>query len=584
MAPNLAHQVAVRFAAATTPDKLNSLLLKVRKKAVSSFNWKNVADVVTHLGGSVTPIVGLVPVQGTFLGKDEAEVAAKRTEVEKLLQTPPANPKTGQFYVTKVDPLEKGNYHWAFDYTGVFANEGWRVSLSGKEYDALPLQGEVGDLQRGWTPKSRSKLPTWDATAWLNKEGGWIDLANKALNMEAVQPSVQRTRDNTGTCGVCFQNIKLNDGRIVLHGYKRPGTGSVHGNCFGTGYQPFELSPEATEKWLKESLIPERKTTKDTLQRLKSGDVSEITLPPLGTWGKPRTIKNSDPTWERELRGQITQVEGRLEDIEADIKIYTDLVQHWKLRDLPKEGEPHINWYTKGRQAFIVQRVASSFESVIDLSARPSMDRIASTRQFKAELNGLVDYVNTANPPSREVLARQLARLANRIAGRQVTSSHTPLYGHNSPDTAYVVDDYPYGFRKRTKIRYWLEMKPSKGFRFMSQTMNPDTGRWNPKPKASTYVGLAAVMYLDEKNHVDWDGLGFYSEASKVLDFVKKYPGADMRILKPYAKEKIEYLFALIEGKTGFTVNGDKVIPTEEDIGRWQDEVEQWHEASSYMH
>ena len=73
-----------------------------------------------------------------------------------------------------------------------------------------------------------------------------------------------------------------------------------------------------------------------------------------------------------------------------------------------------------------------------------------------------------------------------RPAGATVDGK-TPLYGHTSEATAYVVADYPYGFRERTQIRYWLEHKPKKGWRFVSQTLNPKTSRWN-KPKASTYV------------------------------------------------------------------------------------------------
>jgi hypothetical protein len=49
------------------------------------------------------------------------------------------------------------------------------------------------------------------------------------------------------------------------------------------------------------------------------------------------------------------------------------------------------------------------------------------------------------------------------------------LAGHTSPDTAFVVDDYPYGFRLRTKIRYWIETKKGFGQRFCSQTLNPNT-------------------------------------------------------------------------------------------------------------
>ena len=87
----------------------------------------------------------------------------------------------------------------------------------------------------------------------------------------------------------------------------------------------------------------------------------------------------------------------------------------------------------------------------------------------------------------------------------------TLLHGHTSPETAFLVADYPYGFRLRCKIRYWIETATKgekKGQqRFMSQTTNPKIPgeHWN-KPKGSTYSHIA-VMYLDENGHVQNDGL-----------------------------------------------------------------------------
>ncbi len=85
------------------------------------------------------------------------------------------------------------------------------------------------------------------------------------------------------------------------------------------------------------------------------------------------------------------------------------------------------------------------------------------------------------------------------------------LTGHTTQDTAYLVDDYPYGYRLRCKIRYWLEYKASQGFRLMSQTTNPKKAGevWN-KPKASVYHHLA-VMGLNEENHVTWTGIQSYN-------------------------------------------------------------------------
>lgn len=98
----------------------------------------------------------------------------------------------------------------------------------------------------------------------------------------------------------------------------------------------------------------------------------------------------------------------------------------------------------------------------------------------------------------------------------------TPLKGHTSPDTAYVVADYPYGFRLRTQIRYWLESKDAHGTRFVSQTLNPKTGAWNA-PKASTYCQIG-VMVRDESNgHIGWRGWTYYGGRCELEQFVKDF-------------------------------------------------------------
>lgn len=93
------------------------------------------------------------------------------------------------------------------------------------------------------------------------------------------------------------------------------------------------------------------------------------------------------------------------------------------------------------------------------------------------------------------------------------------LKGHVSPETAYLVEDYPYGFRLRCKIRYWLETN-KQGTRLWSQTTNPKRGDvWN-KPKSSTYCRFAGCMYLDENGHVTWNGLTEYSNAKEAQSFL----------------------------------------------------------------
>jgi hypothetical protein len=135
----------------------------------------------------------------------------------------------------------------------------------------------------------------------------------------------------------------------------------------------------------------------------------------------------------------------------------------------------------------------------------------------------------------------------------------TPLKNHTTPDTAYVVDDYPYGFRLRCKIRYWLEYVPGKGFRFWSQTSNPKRGDvWN-KPKSSTYCRFGGCMFRDESNgHISWNGLSEYDNVKTCADFLENYsdtmPEHAREYLRKWVSMKLSYEQAKLDGCVKSTI------------------------------
>jgi hypothetical protein len=119
------------------------------------------------------------------------------------------------------------------------------------------------------------------------------------------------------------------------------------------------------------------------------------------------------------------------------------------------------------------------------------------------------------------------------------------LTGHTSPETAFVVEDYPYGFRLRCTIRYWLEFTPKRGFRFCSQTTNPKRGSiWN-KPKAGTYSRFGGAMYLDEQGHVQWSGLSEYCSGAEASAWQERYgegvPEEGRVLLAKFVAAKVAY-------------------------------------------
>lgn len=95
------------------------------------------------------------------------------------------------------------------------------------------------------------------------------------------------------------------------------------------------------------------------------------------------------------------------------------------------------------------------------------------------------------------------------------------LLGHTSPETAKLVEDYPYSWKLRCQIRYWIESKPKFGQRFVSQTLNPKTGKWNA-PKPGTYSQIVVMVELDN-GHVENRGIGIYASEEELDAFEKEY-------------------------------------------------------------
>lgn len=119
------------------------------------------------------------------------------------------------------------------------------------------------------------------------------------------------------------------------------------------------------------------------------------------------------------------------------------------------------------------------------------------------------------------------------------------LLGHVSQETAYHVMDYPYGFRLRCQVRYWLEFNAKHGFRLWSQTSNPKRGNvWN-KPKASTYARFGGCMYLDFAGHVQWAALSEYCNATEARAFLTTFgpgvPADGLELLRRWVAAKEAY-------------------------------------------
>ncbi len=150
-----------------------------------------------------------------------------------------------------------------------------------------------------------------------------------------------------------------------------------------------------------------------------------------------------------------------------------------------------------------------------------------------------------------------------------------------------AVENYPYGFTLKTTLFDSMEFNPKKGYRHVTQTINPKNGLKN-KPKASTYSDFL-IRYYDENNHIKMIGLNFngveeinkgckllsdnfelLSDSEKsylllhILVMIKvsikayvSYCNSDFEALKPLFDKQIKLL---VEGTKDLTVNVFKDI------------------------
>lgn len=105
---------------------------------------------------------------------------------------------------------------------------------------------------------------------------------------------------------------------------------------------------------------------------------------------------------------------------------------------------------------------------------------------------------------------------------QEIKSENTPIKWASDRDTAYMVDDYPYG-RLRCKMFFWIESVPKKGDRYVTQSINPKNGRENA-PHKSTYYPFM-YLYADSIGHIHASAFSFHdykTSSQKFRDLVKR--------------------------------------------------------------
>jgi len=263
----------------------------------------------------------------------------------------PTNPQAGKLYAWKIEkpqpPRWGGGRFAAIVPVGQFrvGVPGWKLTApNGKSVQLLLPMDDRAEL----APPGNTKMPRLFTFGYKN---GLQEAAQDLLaqmgeeGAEAVLPKSQRTRENTGTCPVCFGNYKLKYGKMVLHGYTRPPSwgggrsyGPHHGECFGVGYPPYELSAEGCQAYLDKALKPSLKKARGYLRDLQSGKITQLEVQERRRGRNMETIGPDDDRWDQALDTALWHAKRSVDGLEVEIDRFGKLIKSWSPSPLP--GEP----------------------------------------------------------------------------------------------------------------------------------------------------------------------------------------------------------------------------------------------------
>ena len=144
-----------------------------------------------------------------------------------------------------------------------------------------------------------------------------------------------------GNCQVCEGDFKATpDGRVALHGYRRPGGGYIVGRCPGEAQPAYERD---------RNMIPaliamedrEIASRKETIQKIDAGTLDRIVRPRFSLRGGDVVHTPSDHDWELQLRRYREEQERAIQAAKVQRKHYEKRYDDWKLlplREIDEEG------------------------------------------------------------------------------------------------------------------------------------------------------------------------------------------------------------------------------------------------------
>ncbi len=217
-----------------------------------------------------------------------------------------------------------------------------------------------------------------------------------------------------GTCQICEREIAVEEGSIVHHGYRRPGVGYIIGDCFGVGYEPYEVGTTACAAW-RELQRTQLVHARERLARFMSKTITHFSVM---NYGGERTQYAVGVTeywrWEQALASERIQCEVRVAGVEREIERMERLIREFEPRALGSESRAGEK-ARKERETRDAERAAKRAERAAK-AAKLAARKQASAQKLEeltTQYRGLLEDL-AANAEARGTLGDAQTRTAAR--------------------------------------------------------------------------------------------------------------------------------------------------------------------------
>jgi hypothetical protein len=128
------------------------------------------------------------------------------------------------------------------------------------------------------------------------------------------------------TCSCCFRSIAVRGGKMVHHGYERPGNGQQTGSCWGIEYAPLEVSTKGLE-WL--IGFHDKKLKEDKLQLKNLPNATKISILVQYPKLKLETYTPEDKGWKRAYESRKGELEGDIRNRRFTLGVCRRHLSEW---------------------------------------------------------------------------------------------------------------------------------------------------------------------------------------------------------------------------------------------------------------